>query len=135
MTRGRKEVEQEYTERIRRLREKYEGELEDLSREIEVHKSKFCKARDDFVSKEEEFIVLSAVVKQKEVTLSELEKVFLVTPGVNIKILFSSTLFHSGEILSNRSRLKVRQKIYFGQSNYQTNFHVHFINFKLIKLF
>ena len=75
MTRGRKEVEQEYTERIRRLREKYEGELEDLSREIEVHKSKFCKARDDFVSKEEEFIVLSAVVKQKEVTLSELEKV------------------------------------------------------------
>ena len=28
VTRGRKEVEQEFTERIRRLREKYEGELE-----------------------------------------------------------------------------------------------------------
>ena len=96
VTRGRKEVEQEYTERIRRLREKYEGELEDLSREIEVHKSKFCKARDDFVSKEEEFIVLSAVVKQKEVTLSELEKVFLDTTLESI--LFSSTLLPSGQI-------------------------------------
>lgn len=48
---------------------------QDASREIEVHKSKFCKARDDFVAKEEEFIVLSAVVKQKEVTLTDLEKV------------------------------------------------------------
>ena len=96
VTRGRKEVEQEYTERIRRLREKYEGELEDLSREIEVHKSKFCKARDDFVSKEEEFIVLSAVVKQKEVTLSELEKVFLDTTLESI--LFSSTFLPSGQI-------------------------------------
>ena len=36
---------------------------------------KFVKARDDYVAKEEEFIVLSAVVKQKEVSLSELEKV------------------------------------------------------------
>ena len=32
VTRGRKEVEQEFTERIRRLREKYEGELEVLGR-------------------------------------------------------------------------------------------------------
>ena len=75
VTRGRKEVEQEYTERIRRLREKYEGELEDTSREIELHKGKFVKTRDDFIAKEEEFIVLSAVVKQKEVSISELEKV------------------------------------------------------------
>ena len=97
VTRGRKEVEQEYTERIRRLREKYEGELEDLSREIEVHKSKFCKARDDFVSKEEEFIVLSAVVKQKEVTLSELEKVIFLDTTLE-SILFSSTLLPSGQI-------------------------------------
>ena len=97
VTRGRKEVEQEYTERIRRLREKYECELEDLSREIEVHKSKFCKARDDFVSKEEEFIVLSAVVKQKEVTLSELEKVIFLDTTLE-SILFSSTLLPSGQI-------------------------------------
>ena len=75
VSRGRKEVEQEYVERIRRLKEKYETELADAGKEIDLYKQKSSRARDEYVAKDEEFIVLSAVVKQKEVALSELQKI------------------------------------------------------------
>ena len=40
-----------------------------------MHKNKFNKLRDEYSSKEEETIVLSAVVKTKEAQLSEMQKV------------------------------------------------------------
>ena len=42
-----------------------------------MHKNKFNKLRDEYSSKEEETIVLSAVVKTKEAQLSEMQKVKL----------------------------------------------------------
>ena len=109
VTKGRKEVEQEYQERIRleeskfdnwskkllallllfyvrndhihiinyfrRLKEKYESEIEFTNDEVTMHKNKFNKLRDEYASKEEEVIVLQAVAKTKEVSLTEMQKV------------------------------------------------------------
>ena len=61
----------------RRLKEKYDTELEFSNDEITMHKNKFNKLRDEYSSKEEETIVLSAVVKTKEAQLSEMQKVKL----------------------------------------------------------
>ena len=61
----------------RRLKEKYESELEFSNDEITMHKNKFNKLRDEYAAKEEETIVLTAVVKTKEVALSEMQKVNL----------------------------------------------------------
>ena len=40
-----------------------------------MHKNKFNKLRDEYASKEEEVIVLQAVAKTKEVSLTEMQKV------------------------------------------------------------
>ena len=42
-----------------------------------MHKNKFNKLRDEYASKEEETIVLQAVVKTKEVQMAEMQKVSL----------------------------------------------------------
>ena len=42
-----------------------------------MHKNKFNKLRDEYSSKEEETIVLQAVVKTKEVQMAEMQKVSL----------------------------------------------------------
>ena len=60
------------------MKEKYDTELEFSNDEITMHKNKFNKLRDEYSSKEEETIVLSAVVKTKEAQLSEMQKVKLV---------------------------------------------------------
>ena len=57
------------------MKEKYDTELEFSNDEITMHKNKFNKLRDEYSSKEEETIVLSAVVKTKEAQLSEMQKV------------------------------------------------------------
>ena len=59
------------------MKEKYDTELEFSNDEITMHKNKFNKLRDEYSSKEEETIVLSAVVKTKEAQLSEMQKVKL----------------------------------------------------------
>ena len=61
---------------LRRLKEKYESELEFANDEIKLLKNKSNKLRDEYASKEEETIVLSAVVKTKEVSLAEMQKVY-----------------------------------------------------------
>jgi hypothetical protein len=60
---------------FRRIRSKYESELDDCSKEVEGLKEKSSKTRDELAKKEEENIVLSAVLKQKEVALEQLEQV------------------------------------------------------------
>ena len=62
---------------FRRLKEKYESEIEFANDETTLHKNKCNKLRDEYATKEEETIVLSAVVKTKEVSLSEMQKVTL----------------------------------------------------------
>ena len=57
------------------MKEKYESELEFSNDEIAMHKNKFNKLREEYGTKEEETIVLTAVVKTKEVQLSEMQKV------------------------------------------------------------
>ncbi len=54
---------------------KYEAELEDCSKELDRLKDKNSKIRNELASKEEENIVLSAVIKQKEVLVEQLEQV------------------------------------------------------------
>ena len=49
--------------------------MEDSSKELEALKEKSAKTRDELAKKEEENIVLSAVLKQKEVALEQLEQV------------------------------------------------------------
>ena len=62
---------------FRRLKEKYESEIEFTNDEVTMHKNKFNKLRDEYASKEEETIVLQAVVKTKEVQMAEMQKVSL----------------------------------------------------------
>ncbi len=62
---------------------KYEAELEDCSKELERLKEKNSKIRNDLASKEEENIVLSAVIKQKEVLVEQLEQVGPIIKGGN----------------------------------------------------
>ena len=57
------------------MKEKYESEIEFTNDEVTMHKNKFNKLRDEYASKEEETIVLQAVVKTKEVQLAEMQKV------------------------------------------------------------
>ena len=61
--------------RFRRIKSKYEAELEDAAKELETLKEKSSKTRDELAKKEEENIVLSAVLKQKEIALDQLEQV------------------------------------------------------------
>ena len=63
------------TNYFRRLKEKYESEIEFTNDEVTMHKNKFNKLRDEYASKEEEVIVLQAVAKTKEVSLTEMQKV------------------------------------------------------------
>ncbi len=62
---------------------KYEAELEDCSKELDRLKDKNSKIRNDLASKEEENIVLSAVIKQKEVLVDQLEQVGPIITGGN----------------------------------------------------
>ena len=57
------------------MKEKYESEIEFTNDEVTMHKNKFNKLRDEYASKEEETIVLQAVVKTKEVQMTEMQKV------------------------------------------------------------
>ena len=59
----------------RRTRSKVEAELEENRREIDSLKEKCAKARDETGKKEEELILLNAVMKQKEVALQEAQEV------------------------------------------------------------
>ena len=59
------------------MKEKYESEIEFSNDEVTMHKNKFNKLRDEYASKEEETIVLQAVVKTKEVQMAEMQKVSL----------------------------------------------------------
>ena len=61
------------------MKEKYESEIEFTNDEVTMHKNKFNKLRDEYASKEEETIVLQAVVKTKEVQLAEMQKVSSIT--------------------------------------------------------
>ena len=49
--------------------------MEDAAKELEALKEKSSKTRDELAKKEEENIVLSAVLKQKEIALEQLEQV------------------------------------------------------------
>ena len=69
------------------MKEKYDTELEFSNDEITMHKNKFNKLRDEYSSKEEETIVLSAVVKTKEAQLSEMQKVKLRHTTYNVHYL------------------------------------------------
>ena len=70
------------------MKEKYDTELEFSNDEITMHKNKFNKLRDEYSSKEEETIVLSAVVKTKEAQLSEMQKVKLKHATDKINLLY-----------------------------------------------
>ena len=61
------------------MKEKYESEIEFTNDEVTMHKNKFNKLRDEYASKEEEVIVLQAVAKTKEVSITEVQKVKYIT--------------------------------------------------------
>lgn len=53
------------------MRSKYDAELSDFSREAETMREKWAKCRDEAAKREEELIVINALLKQKEVALSQ----------------------------------------------------------------
>ena len=54
-----------------RSRGKYEAEIGELTRELEAMRDKWTKSRDEAAKKEEELIVVKALLKQNEVALQE----------------------------------------------------------------
>ena len=54
-----------------RTRAKYESEIGELTRELEAMRDKWTKSRDEAAEKEEELIVVKAMLKQKEVALDQ----------------------------------------------------------------
>ena len=91
------------------MKEKYDTELEFSNDEITMHKNKFNKLRDEYSSKEEETIVLSAVVKTKEAQLSEMQKVKLMHAIIKfIYGILSETYFRNLVIVSNNFMLGER---------------------------
>ena len=57
-----------------------------------MHKNKFNKLRDEYASKEEETIVLQAVVKTKEVQMAEMQKVSLDFTELQIQMFYDCPL-------------------------------------------
>ena len=53
------------------MRGKYEAEIAELTRELETVRDKWTKSRDEAAKKEEELIVVKALLKQKEVALQQ----------------------------------------------------------------
>ena len=53
------------------MRGKYEAEIAELTRELEAVRDKWTKSRDEAAKKEEELIVVKALLKQKEVALQQ----------------------------------------------------------------
>lgn len=91
---GRKNMETEFHERMKsvhffhsspevsrfyffysRTRAKYESEIGELTRELEAMRDKWTKSRDEAAKKEEELIVVKAMLKQKEVALDQASEV------------------------------------------------------------
>ena len=54
-----------------RTKGKYEAEIAELTRELEAMRDKWTKSRDEAAKKDEELIVVKALLKQKEVSLQQ----------------------------------------------------------------
>ena len=58
-----------------RMRGKFETEIAELTRELDTMRDKWSKSRDEAAKKEEELIVVKALLKTKEVALQGAQEV------------------------------------------------------------
>ena len=54
-----------------RLKGKYEAEMEDMTKELETVREKWTKSREEAAKRDEEQIMVKALLKQKEVELNQ----------------------------------------------------------------
>ena len=61
------------------MRGKFETEIAELTRELDAMRDKWSKSRDEAAKKEEELIVVKALLKTKEVALQQAQEVNLLS--------------------------------------------------------
>ena len=86
------------------MRGKFETEIAELTRELDTMRDKWSKSRDEAAKKEEELIVVKALLKTKEVALQQAQEVNLLSSvlSTSICVIISTHWYKKATIFLSR---------------------------------